>query len=294
MWFETEHLTENADGSLSTFNYYFAQREAVETVIWLYEVKEARDKFDLMRFDASGAVSAGMFAEDWPRYVLKMATGAGKTKVLSLLIAWSFFHKLYEADSTLSRNFLVIAPNIIVLDRLRADFDGLKIFFNDPILPDNGFEARNWRDDFQITLHIQDDVRIVRNTGNFFLTNIHRVFLGDVLDPTLEDDDLRDYFLAPFGPKPVGKTTDSKTDLGEIIRDVDELAVFNDEAHHIHDPTHGLVQIHSGHSQSDAAKRPSPLPCKWMLPPRRAMTTARFLSRRFPIIRSSKPFTRTS
>lgn len=235
-WFDTEHLTENADGSLSTFNYYFAQREAVETVIWLHEVRCARDKFDLLRFDTSGAVSSGMFDEDWPRYVLKMATGAGKTKVLSLLIAWSFFHKLYEPDSTLSRNFLVIAPNIIVLDRLRADFDGLKIFFNDPILPDNGSEGHNWRDDFQITLHIQDDVRIVRKTGNFFLTNIHRVFLGDVTDPSLEDEDLRDYFLAPFGPKPVGKTTDSKTDLGEIIRDVDELAVFNDEAHHIHNP----------------------------------------------------------
>jgi type III restriction enzyme len=121
-WFETEHLLENADSSLATFRYYFAQREAVETVIWLYEVRQARDKFDLMRFDASGAVSAGMFDEDWPRYVLKMATGAGKTKVLSLLIAWSFFHRLYEKDSTLSRNFLVIAPNIIVLDRLRADF----------------------------------------------------------------------------------------------------------------------------------------------------------------------------
>ena len=254
-WFEAEHLTENADGSLTTFNYYFAQREAVETVIWLYEVKEARDKFDLMRYDASGAVSAGMFPEDWPRYVLKMATGAGKTKVLSLLIAWSFFHKLYEANSTLSRNFLVIAPNIIVLDRLRADFDGLKIFFNDPILPDNGFEGRNWRDDFQITLHIQDDVRIVRKTGNFFLTNIHRVFLGDVIDPTLEDEDLRDYFLAPFGPKPVGKTTDSKTDLGEIIRDVDELAVFNDEAHHIHDPRmawfKSIQDIHNRMLQKD-------------------------------------------
>ena len=36
-WFETGHLTENADGSLSTFRYYFAQREAVETVIWLHE-----------------------------------------------------------------------------------------------------------------------------------------------------------------------------------------------------------------------------------------------------------------
>lgn len=235
-WFETEHLIENADGSLSPFRYYFAQREAVETVIWLFEVRRARDKYDLLRFDASGAVSSGMFDEDWPRYVLKMATGAGKTKVLSLLIAWSFFHKLYETDSDLSRNFLVIAPNIIVLDRLRADFDGLRIFFNDPILPGNGYEGRNWRDDFQLTLHIQDDVRVVREIGNLFLTNIHRVFLGEVSDPSLEDDDLRDYFLAPFGPKPVGKTTDNQADLGEIVREVEELAVFNDEAHHIHDP----------------------------------------------------------
>jgi type III restriction enzyme len=234
-WFNNDHLTENADGSLSTFRYYFAQREAVETAIWLHEVRRARDKHDLLRFDASGAVSTGMFSEDWPRYVLKMATGAGKTKVLSLLIAWSYFHKLYEPDSALSRNFLVIAPNIIVLDRLRADFDGLRIFFNDPILPDNGHEGRDWRDDFQVTLHIQDDVRVLRDTGNLFLTNIHRVYLGDVREPSLEDDDLSDYFLEPFGPQPVGRTTDSKTDLGEIIREVEELAVFNDEAHHIHD-----------------------------------------------------------
>jgi len=235
-WFETEHLIENADSSLSTFQYYFSQRESVETVIWLYEVRQARDKFDLLRFDASGAVSTGMFDEEWPRYVLKMATGSGKTKVIALLLAWSFFHKLYEPASALARNFLVIAPNIIVLDRLRTDFDGLKIFFNDPILPSNGYQGRNWRDDFQITLHIQDDVRIVRDTGNLFLTNIHRVFLGEVRDPSLEDDDLRDYFLNPFGEKPSGNTTDSKTDLGEIIRDLDELAIFNDEAHHIHNP----------------------------------------------------------
>ncbi len=235
-WFETDHLLEQADGTLSPFRYYYAQREAVETAIWLHEVRQARDKFDLLRFDASGSVSSGMFDEAWPRYVLKMATGAGKTKVLSLLIAWSFFHKLYEADSTLSRNFLVIAPNIIVLDRLRADFDGLRIFFNDPILPENGHGGQNWRDDFQLTLHIQDDVRVVRDTGNLFLTNIHRVYLGDIQDPSLEDDDLRDYFLDPFGPKPTGKTTDSKTDLGEIVRDIEELAIFNDEAHHIHDP----------------------------------------------------------
>jgi type III restriction enzyme len=182
-WFHTDHLLENADGSLSPFRYYFAQQEAVETLIWLYDVRKARDKFDLLRFDASGAVSPGMFAEEWPRYVLKMATGVGKTKVLSLLIAWSFFHRLYEPGSALARNFLVIAPNIIVLDRLRQDFDGLKIFFNDPVLPANGHDGRNWRDDFQISLHIQDDVRAVLETGNIFLTNIHRVFLGDVTEP---------------------------------------------------------------------------------------------------------------
>lgn len=234
-WFETEHLVEDADGTLSPFHYYFAQREAVETVIWLHDVRKVRDKFDLLRFDASGAVSANMFDERWPRYVVKMATGAGKTKVLSLLIAWSYFHKLYEPGSALARNFLVIAPNIIVLDRLRTDFDGLKIFFNDPILPDNGYEGQNWRDDFQITLHIQDDVRVARDTGNIFLTNIHRVYLGDVREPSLEDDDLRDYFLSPFGPKPVDKTIGSNTDLGEIVRGIGELAIFNDEAHHIHD-----------------------------------------------------------
>lgn len=234
-WFATDHLIENVDGSQSQFRYYFAQREAVESVVWLYDVRQARDKFDLLRFDASGAVSSNMFDEEWPRLVVKMATGAGKTKVLSLLIAWCYFHKLYEPDSTLARNFLLIAPNIIVLDRLRTDFDGLRIFFNDPVLPDNGYVGRNWRDDFQIALHIQDDVRIVRPTGNLFLTNIHRVYLGEVREPSLEDDDLRDYFLAPFGAKPVGKTTDSKTDLGEVVREIDELAVFNDEAHYIHD-----------------------------------------------------------
>lgn len=235
-WFETAHLTEHADGTNSPFRYYFAQREAVETAIWLYDVRGARDKFDLMRFSSLDEIKPSQFDEDWPRYVLKLATGAGKTKVLSLLIAWCYFHKTYEADSSLARNILLIAPNIIVLDRLRTDFDGLKIFFNDPILPDNGFDGRNWCDDFQLTLHIQDEVRVLRQTGNLFLTNIHRVYLGDFAEPSLEDDDLRDYFLAPFGAKPKGKTTDSKVDLGEIVREIDELAVFNDEAHHIHDP----------------------------------------------------------
>ena len=232
-WFNTPHLLEQSDGTMAEFQYYFAQREALETVIYLYDVAGVKDKFDLMRFDSSEAVSAGMFDETWRRFVVKMATGSGKTKVMGLVIAWSFFHKLYEPDSGLSRNFLVIAPNIIVLDRIYHDFKGLRVFFEDPVLPDNGFDGRNWRDDFQLTLHKQDEVRVTRPSGNIFLTNIHRVYAGNDTLPSADDEDLRDYFL---GKRPSGATTDSKVDLGMIVRDVDELMVLNDEAHHIHDP----------------------------------------------------------
>ena len=233
-WFNTRHLQEQSDNTTSEFQYYFAQREAIETIIYLYDVFKVRDKVDLIRFDSTDALSKGMFDENWRRFVIKMATGTGKTKVMSLAIAWSFFHKLYEQDSELSRNFLVIAPNIIVLDRLYHDFKGLEIFLKkDPVLPDNGFEGHDWRNDFQLTLHRQDEVRTVRPTGNIFLTNIHRVYSSDQSPPSPDDENSMDYF---FGKKPTGATTDSKVDLGDIVRDIDELMILNDEAHHVHDP----------------------------------------------------------
>jgi type III restriction enzyme len=244
-WFKTPHLLPQAylpshsgrgagGEGLAEFQYYFAQREALETIIYLYDVVGVRDKFDLMRFDSTGTVSTGMFDETWRRFVIKMATGSGKTKVLSLVLVWSFYHKLYEPDSELARNFLVIAPNIIVLDRIYKDFQGLRIFLkDDPALPDNGVDGHNWRDDFQLTLHVQDDVRITRPTGNIFLTNIHRVYAGDDLPASPDDENTMEYFL---GKRPSGATTDSKVDLGMIVRDIDELMVLNDEAHHIHDP----------------------------------------------------------
>jgi type III restriction enzyme len=253
-WFKTPHLLPKTDGTMVAFEYYFAQREALETIIYLYDVVGVKDKHDLMRFDSSGLVSGSMFDETWRRFVVKMATGSGKTKVLSLALAWSFYHKLYEPESELARNFLVITPNIIVLDRIYRDFQGLRIFFDDPVLPDNGFDGRNWRDDFQLTLHKQDEVRITRPTGNIFLTNIHRVYSGDDIPPTPDDEDMRDYFL---GKRPSGATTDSKVDLGMIVRDIDELMVLNDEAHHIHDPRmawfKAIEDIHNRLKQKGAA-----------------------------------------
>lgn len=253
-WFKTPHLLPKADGTMVEFEYFFAQREALETIIYLYDVAGVKDKHDLMRYDASGLVSGSMFDETWRRFVVKMATGSGKTKVLSLVLAWSFYHKLYEPESELARNFLVITPNIIVLDRVYRDFQGLRIFFDDPVLPDNGFDGRNWRDDFQLTLHLQDEVRVTRPTGNIFLTNIHRVYSGEDIPPSPDDEDLRDYFL---GKRPSGATTDSKVDLGMIVRDIEELLVLNDEAHHIHDPRmawfKAIEDIHNRLKQKGAA-----------------------------------------
>ena len=232
-WFLTEHPIQTEDNSEKYFQYYFAQRESVESIIYLYEVAGARNPTDLLKYDSSNAIVPSMFEETWFRVLAKQATGTGKTKVASLLLAWSFFHKTYEEDSDLSRNFLIIAPNIIVLDRLRTDFEGLKMFYEDPILPPNDYEGRQWKTDFQsVKLHIQDELGTLSKSGNIFLTNIHRVYQKTEKESSINDDNLMDYFL---GEKPVTNTQDNKVSVSDIVRDIDELVVINDEAHHVHD-----------------------------------------------------------
>ena len=220
-----------------------------------------------------------------------MATGSGKTKVIALVIAWSFFHKCYEKNSQLSRNILLVAPNIIVLDRLVRDFDGLRIFYDDPVLPENGFAGQNWRDDFQMRLHRQDEVRALNAaSGNIFLTNIHRVFVSDSAEPSADDEDLSDYFL---GVRPVGKTTDSKVDLGEVVREIDELLIINDEAHHIHDEK--MAWFKSMRIFIIAfCKKTNTFLCRPILAPRPNTITGLFLLKRFQITRWWRRFIKMS
>ena len=56
------------------------------------------------------------------RYCAKAATGSGKTFVMAFLTAWSYFHNKFEKNSPLSKTILVIAPNVIVYERLKTDF----------------------------------------------------------------------------------------------------------------------------------------------------------------------------
>ena len=70
-WFKTEHTTFDSKGIAVPFRYYFAQREAVETVVWLYDVAGVESKNDLIKYDKLGRVSPNMFTEDWLRFVVR-------------------------------------------------------------------------------------------------------------------------------------------------------------------------------------------------------------------------------
>jgi len=98
-WFETDHSVTSKDGLNLPFRYYFCQREAIETLIYLHEVRRIQTLSSLTgEFFGKDAerVALGIDpAEDqWPKYAFKVATGAGKTKIMSLAIVWSYFHSL--------------------------------------------------------------------------------------------------------------------------------------------------------------------------------------------------------
>ena len=106
----------------------------------------------------------------WPKYAFKMATGSGKTKVMSLAIVWSYFHSLFEEGSTLASDFLIIAPNITVFERLKEDFGDGKIFETDPLIP------QAWRGDWNMSVSLQDEAGGAATGGKIYLTNIHRLY----------------------------------------------------------------------------------------------------------------------
>ena len=83
--------------------FFFCQQEAIETVIYLYEVQNRR------KMPETGNLL---------RYALKLATGTGKTVVMAMLVTWSTLHKRKVSGSTLSANFLVLVPNLTVRDRV--------------------------------------------------------------------------------------------------------------------------------------------------------------------------------
>lgn len=93
---------------------FFAQQEAIETIVWLTEAPAS---------DLQG-ISIPMH-ELYERWAIKLATGAGKTLVMAMTIAWSGLNKVASRqDRRFSEAFLIVAPNLTVKSRLTGD-DGL-------------------------------------------------------------------------------------------------------------------------------------------------------------------------
>src|SRR2546425_6345629 len=116
-WFLTDHRHPTA----RLFRYHDSQREAIETLISLFEIAEVRRHKDLVERFATNSPNLRLLQyDDFARYAVKMATGSGKTKVMSLAIAWQYFNAVVEGKQDYATTFLVVAPNVIVFERLRT------------------------------------------------------------------------------------------------------------------------------------------------------------------------------
>lgn len=98
---------------------FFCQLEAVETAIWLTEVapniKSAKPLLDHLA-SANNDANPGL-----SRLALKLATGAGKTTVMAMIIAWQTVNAVRRPNSkNFTRGFLVVAPGLTIKDRLRV------------------------------------------------------------------------------------------------------------------------------------------------------------------------------
>ena len=98
---------------------FFCQLEAVETLIWLTEVasKTVGGKRVLAQLQlANREANPELF-----RIAMKLATGAGKTTVMAMIIAWQTLNAVRSPGSDkYSRGFLLIAPGITIRDRLNV------------------------------------------------------------------------------------------------------------------------------------------------------------------------------
>ena len=252
-WFDEDHIVNG-----KSFRYYFAQREAVETIIYLLEEAKVRDSIPLIKdfgeiFYPSGSQrrllgtdfkfninkdkrqivryipDTGETTQDLPpenirRYAFKMATGSGKTLVMAMMMVWSYFHKLNVKGSDQSRNFLIVAPNVIVYQRLEKDFESNHIFHELPLIPPE------WRNQWNLKVICRGDTAEPDPSANLFLTNVQQIYESRESDwtPINAVDAL-------LGKKPVKDLSSNGRSMLERIKSLKDLVVINDEAHHVHD-----------------------------------------------------------
>ena len=225
-WFHTDHRLANGD----KFQYYYFQREAMETLVYLYEVAGKRRHKDLIETYAQAPPGGQQLRllqyDDYPRYCIKMATGSGKTKVIALAVAWQYFNAVLEDADSYAKTSLIIAPNVIVFERLRLDFAGGRIFHTDPIIPP---ELKIFWD---MEFYMRGDSERASSEGALYLTNIHQLYERDDTAGAADEPEIMTTML---GPKPPAKPIQIDNFDTRIIARGGPVFVANDEAHHTHD-----------------------------------------------------------
>jgi len=265
-WFEEDH---EVPGFGVPFRYYFCQREAIETLVWLVDVAGQRDTQKLIETHASkfkkdlltdniefqttmdGRRQLRRYVpelatdgvqdlppEDLRRFAFKMATGSGKTWVMAMAIVWSRFHKLLVPGSECSTNFLIVAPNVIVYQRLERDFAANRIFHELPLIPPE------WRGTFGQKVILRGEAAEPDPSGNLFLTNVQQLYESRDAEWTPANA-----IEALLGKKPAKDLAASgQRSMLERIKSLKDVVVINDEAHHVHEEdlawTKSLLAIH--------------------------------------------------
>ena len=191
---------------------FFCQIEAVETAIWLTEVAPHQGDRARKFLDYLTAANTQANPELF-RIALKLATGAGKTTVIAMLIAWQTLNAVRRpASKTFTRGFLICTPGITIRDRLRVVL---------PSDPDNYYQHRDL---------VPKDLLTEIARAKVVITNYHAFKLRERLDLSKVGRAL----LKGRGPELQTTETDGQM-LARVMPDLMALKnvlVLNDEAHH--------------------------------------------------------------
>jgi type III restriction enzyme len=221
-WFRTDHIMPNG----RQFRYHLAQREAIETVIYLYEVAKVRSRKGLLENYAQHSRDLRMPPYDeFARYCVKMATGSGKTMVLAMVVVWQFANAAREDEKQYAKTFLMLAPNVIVFERLKTDFESGRVFRSAPLIP------RHFQWWWDMNYYMRGDAEGNHSEGAFYLTNIQQFYERPDRKATAETD----VMSAVLGAAPPTKKSEISDFDQRIAAREGLVLVLNDEAHHAHD-----------------------------------------------------------
>lgn len=224
-WFETDH---EIDGQ--RFKYYEAQRQAIESLIYVYEVMRLRDNRALMQACINNPDVRLLQYGEFARYGVKMATGSGKTVVMALTVAWSYLNAINEPDcAEYAASFLIIAPNVIVFERLQVDFAGGAVFRRFPMIPPE--YASQWSG---VRFFMRGDHADVASEGAIYLTNIQQLYDTQPRQGR-RSAGVPSPIAALLGPSASDKPAERDDFDERIVRRAAPCLIINDEAHHTHD-----------------------------------------------------------